>query len=381
MDQMNAAVPLPSQALRYDGKVGQLYGIFLLNILLTLVTLGIFRFWAMARVRRYLWSRLQFQGRRLEYTGTGGELFLGFLLAGLILLGVFLVTAALFYALSQVHPALSILPILGLYVVLITLGEAARFSAQRYRLSRTVWSGIRGGMEGSALAYGAKVFLYRIATVLTLLQLIPWASIRISERRINASSFGSAKFHFEGRAGQLYLPFLLTLLGTVVLFAAVAGGVYWTVHDSLAPIIAALEANNLAGLQNREEVVAALMMAVVVGLIGLVVFSFAAALLACWYSATFIRHVAGRTTLAGCNFSSTVTGRGLVWLFFGNFLIVLFTLGLGFPFVVQRSMNFTTRNLLVSGSLDEAVLQQSILAYPRVGEGMYQQLDAGAGIF
>jgi uncharacterized membrane protein YjgN (DUF898 family) len=127
MDQMNAAVPLPSQALRYDGKVGQLYGIFLLNILLTLVTLGIFRFWAMARVRRYLWSRLQFQGRRLEYTGTGGELFLGFLLAGLILLGVFLVTAALFYALSQVHPALSILPILGLYVVLITLGEAARF--------------------------------------------------------------------------------------------------------------------------------------------------------------------------------------------------------------------------------------------------------------
>ena len=104
-------------------------------------------------------------------------------------------------------------------------------------------------------------------------------------------------------------------------------------------------------------------------------------MLACWYSATFMRHVAGRTTLAGCNFSSTVTGRGLVWLFFGNFLIVLFTLGLGFPFVVQRSMKFTTRNLLVSGSLDEAVLQQSILAYPRVGEGMYQQLDAGAGIF
>src|SRR5205807_2865564 len=193
-----------------------------------------------------------------------------------------------------------------------------------YRLTRTVWSGIRGGMEGSALAYGAKVFLYRIATVLTVLQLVPWASIRISERRINASSFGSAKFHFEGRAGQLYLPFLLTLLGTVVLFASVAAGVYWTVHDSLAPIIAALEANNLAGLKNREEVVVAMEMAAVVALIGLVVFSFTAALLACWYSATFVRHVVNRSTLAGCKFSSTITGRGLMRLYIGNFLIALF---------------------------------------------------------
>ena len=378
MDQMNATVPLSSQALRYDGRVGQLYGIFLLNLLLTLVTLGIYRFWAMTRVRRYLWSRLQFQERRLEYTGTGGELFLGFLLAGLVLLGVFGVTVALVYGLSQVHPALAILPVIAFYIVLLVLAEAARFSAQRYRLTRTVWSGIRGGMEGSALAYGAKVFLYRIATVLTLMQLMPWASIRISERRINASSFGSAKFHFEGRAGQLYLPFLLTLLGTVVLFVVIAAGVYFTVQGSLDPIIAAIQANDPDALQSSRTAIATVVAAAAVGL---VVFGFASALLTCWYSAMFIRHVVGRTNLAGASFSSTVTGRGLLWLFVGNFLILLFTLGLGFPFLVQRSINFTTRNLLVSGTLDESVLQQSRLAYPRLGEGMYQQLDAGAGIF
>lgn len=380
MDQMNAAASQPSPALRYDGKVGELYGIFLLNLLLTIVTLGIYRFWAMARVRRYLWSRLQFQGRRLEYTGTGGELFLGFLLAGLILLGLFAVTLGLAYILAQVSPALAVLAIIALYVLLIILAEAARFSAQRYRLTRTVWSGIRGGMEGSAFAYGARVFLYRILTALTLMQLIPWVSVRLAERRINASSFGNVKFHFEGRAGQLYLPFLLTLLITGVLFAAIAAGVYWTAQDAVALMIAAAQTHDPSTLQGPEAG-AIIAKGVAVALIGFVAFGFAAALLACWYSALFIRHIAGRTNLASINFSSTMTGRGLLWLFVGNFLILLVTFGLGFPFIVQRSMKFTARNLLHTGRLDETILQQSTLAYPRTGEGMFQQLDAGAGIF
>ena len=76
--------PLPVDArnrLLYEGKRGALARIAVTNALLTMPTLGIYRFWGKTRVRRYLWSRVGFLGDPLEYTGTGRELFLGFLVA------------------------------------------------------------------------------------------------------------------------------------------------------------------------------------------------------------------------------------------------------------------------------------------------------------
>lgn len=67
MDQ-TVASPAASPALIYDGKISELYRIFALNVLFKILTLGIFRFWAITRYRRYIWSRMQFQGERFEYT-------------------------------------------------------------------------------------------------------------------------------------------------------------------------------------------------------------------------------------------------------------------------------------------------------------------------
>ncbi|MGI9462570.1 MAG: DUF898 family protein, partial [Aestuariivirgaceae bacterium] len=50
------------------------------NFLLTLVTLTIYRFWGKTHVRRHIWSNVAINGEALEYTGTGKELFFGFLL-------------------------------------------------------------------------------------------------------------------------------------------------------------------------------------------------------------------------------------------------------------------------------------------------------------
>ena len=56
---------------------------------LTIVTLGIYRFWARTRLRRYIWSSIRPGGDSFEYTGTGLEKFLGFLIA-LVVLAVYL---------------------------------------------------------------------------------------------------------------------------------------------------------------------------------------------------------------------------------------------------------------------------------------------------
>ena len=94
MDQTNApppagfgrAAPDKFTAFQYDGRLGELYWIFIKNLLLSIITLGIFRFWGKTRIRRYLWSHTSLAGDRFEYTGTGGELFIGFIIVMVALL-------------------------------------------------------------------------------------------------------------------------------------------------------------------------------------------------------------------------------------------------------------------------------------------------------
>jgi uncharacterized membrane protein YjgN (DUF898 family) len=369
MDQATGA--LPRQTLQYDGPLGELYRIFLVNLLLTIVTLGIYRFWAITRWRRYFWSRMRFQDERFEYTGRGGELFLGFLMAIGILIGLGIVAVLLSVGLRLIYAPLALVPILMLYVTIFILAWAARFSAQRYRLSRTLWCGIRGGMQGSALAYGARGVLYAVLLPFTLFQLVPWMQIRLAERRINASRLGSAAFSLHGRARTVYLPYLATMIGTILLFAVIGGAVWSAIGPGLLPALRTVHGGDprlAAAFQHAAPFVVA----------GLIAFGVGAALIGCWYSALFLRHVAGNARLGLLAFSSTITGRRLLWLMLGNSLIVLFTLGLGVPIAMHRVARMLSGNFLVAGTLDAAALHQSTLAMPRTGEGMLQVLDHGA---
>src|ERR1044072_3836965 len=70
----------PVQKLQYDGRIGALYWIFIKNLLLNIITLSIYRFWGKTNLRRYAWSHTTLQGQPFEYTGRGGELFVGFLI-------------------------------------------------------------------------------------------------------------------------------------------------------------------------------------------------------------------------------------------------------------------------------------------------------------
>ncbi len=375
MDQSTSA---RSPALSYDGRLGELYGIFLMNLLWTVLTLGIFRFWAITRIRRYLWSRTRFQGERFEYTGTGGELFIGVLLAILILIGAVLVTGVLFAALYAIWHPLGAVAVLLLYGGFFVLAAGAVFSAQRYKLSRTVWAGIRGGMTGSMLAYGLRAVLYGILAGLTLFQMLPWRSIRLAEQRINASSLGNLRFRFQGRARDVYGSFLITLLVGLLLLILITAGAWMAFQGDLPAIQAALNRPGGAGPNPAEMLVFQRLGWAAIG--AFVVLSLGASVISLWYVALFERHVIGRTSLGPLRFSSTLTGRGLLWLSLVNAVVLLVTLGLGFPVVLQRTMRFLARNLWVSGALDLPALEQGILQEPRMAEGLFQLLDGGGAI-
>jgi uncharacterized membrane protein YjgN (DUF898 family) len=86
MDAMTSAAAGADRAVRFTGSWREYLPIAATNVLLTIVTLGVYRFWATARQRRYLWSRTEVIGDRLEWSGTGKEMFIGFLMVMAVLI-------------------------------------------------------------------------------------------------------------------------------------------------------------------------------------------------------------------------------------------------------------------------------------------------------
>ena len=375
MSQTVTSTSAPRQILVYDGDIGDLFGVFLLNLIFTIITFGVFRFWAITRMRRYLWSHMRLEDTRFTYTGKGRELFFGFVLAMLFLFVVAGGLIAAAFALREVHPGLMAIPMIVAYLGIFILFGAAHFSAQRYRLSRTEWRGIRGGMTGSALRYGLSWLLYLVLVVVTLYQATPWMQVGLARWRINASRFGSAQLRCEGRARHLYLTFLATFAGTLVLAGVIAAIVAGSEFQSLSRAFS--EGGPGATLAIRR--------ALPVIIIGVLLFLLGSGLLMTWYYTKMLRLLLGNTTAVvpgprgddTLQFSTTVTPGSLLWLTVSNMLIALVTFGFGVPIVLHRTARYITRTTLMSGTFDADHLVQSTLARPSLGEGFLQALDPG----
>jgi uncharacterized membrane protein YjgN (DUF898 family) len=151
MQGVAAASAEPESAFTFTGRWTEFLPIALTNLLLTIVTLGIYRFWAKARERRYLWSRTRFIDDPLQWTGTGKEMFLGFLVVLAVLIPVLVVAQLTIQSLlMRGEIAAAMILVFGLYVGIFYLVGVAAFRALRYRLSRTWWHGIRAATPTAA---------------------------------------------------------------------------------------------------------------------------------------------------------------------------------------------------------------------------------------
>jgi len=179
--------------------------LLLRNFLYGVLTLGFYRFWARTNLRRYLWGAVRLQDEPLEYTGTGRELFVGFLFVLAVFIPVSIIYAGVQLSLTGDVPALAALD--GFYfIVLVLLVSVAQFRARRYRLSRTLWRGIRAGQGGSSWVYLGRCTVWLLAAILTLGLCLPWAMADLARYRMKHSHWGSFQGDFAGTANQLVMP-------------------------------------------------------------------------------------------------------------------------------------------------------------------------------
>jgi len=375
----------------YAGRLGELFPIVFVNMLLSIVTLGIYRFWGKTKIRRYLWSRVSFQDEPLEYTGTGTELFLGFLIVMVILIPVLLLNSFLQIALQNkpdVFIAVQILYGLAfMYLVYI-----ATYRAQRYRLTRTSWRGIRGGMSGSAITFANKAFLYMLLTIVTLGVMYPKMQVALQKYRTENSVFGDVNLEFDAPFAPLMKSWLFSLVCLLTLYGTMG---YFTYE-----FVEAIEVK-----PGQAEV-----LRLVVGfLIALTVIGILAGVAMVWYSAVVIRHFVAATKFEKLSATSTMTVGQLLkvyipaYLVYGG-LVVLFALttamtsggsdaatflilpiialavfGALIPIIIiNRFIAAFCANMTIAGAFSAALLLQNQQDKPGYGEGLAEALEVNA---
>lgn len=344
------------QFVEFKGSGWALFKICIVNFLLTIITLGIYHFWAKVRVRKYLWSHTVVEGEPLEYTGTGKELFFGFL----IVAGVFILYMVLQMVLERIHPGLSVLAAL----LLMPFWFFATYRAVRYRLTRTRWRGIRFNLSGSAWKYMFLALGQSLLNLITLSLWYPKSCAVLRKRIIGNIWYGNRNFTFSGKAAPLYVSYLVAVLA--IIGFGVAGFM-------LADLPTAFQQmNSNPGPEGFKSL--AIAMGTFYGMLILGV------LVSQWFMCVFIRWEVGNTGFPGVRFRSSLTFGRYFWVQVSNLFLVLLTVGIASPWAAVRSLKLYLNTLDADGCLDYAHLAQDAQEAPKFGEGFLEAFDVDLAV-
>ncbi|HZE45723.1 MAG TPA: DUF898 family protein, partial [Xanthobacteraceae bacterium] len=139
-------------------------------------------------------------GDSLEYTGTATELFLGFLIAIALLVPVYVLLFLGTLELGLVSRFSSA----AAFVFLAVFGQYAYFRARRYRLTRTVFRGLRFHQSGSALSYALRALMWWIVTGITVGLAYPWAQASLERYKLAHTHYGEWQGKFAGSGTRLF---------------------------------------------------------------------------------------------------------------------------------------------------------------------------------
>lgn len=326
--------------------------IAMVNLALTVLTLGVYRFWAKARERRYLWAHSRFLGRELEWTGNGAELMVGFLIAMPIFLPIAIAAGFLLPALAKQMSWAWLVPVAALtYGLLYFFISFARFRALRYRLARTNWRGLHGEAVGSGWIYARRALGWYLVTVLSAGLLYPWTHARLWNERWRAMSFGGIAIRSDMDTvpvrGNWAVVWLCFAAGNGVLAFITIPGV--VVYGPGAP-----------------QLVLPLL------IYGVMALSYVA------YLATFHRAAVDVMEFGDLSFTFDADFNDWMVFYVTSIALVIGTLGIGALFWGYRKWAFVLRKLEVHGDLDLATMRRTERQRAGDAEGLADAFEIGA---
>lgn len=312
----------------FTGNGREYFRIWIVNLLLTVVTLGIYSAWAKVRRLQYFYRNTRLADAGFEYHGTPMAILKGRLIgAGLLL--VYVVA-------GKLNPLAG--AAIALLVGLVMPWLIVR--SLRFKLHNSSYRGLRFAFAGGDRGAYRVFLLFPILTGLTLYLLAPFTHQRIKQYQHNNSQFGATSFNFDASVGSFY-GIYLKALGAVI----VAG--------ILAAILSA------AGLPFLMALLPVAMLFV-----------------AAYLAVSLPNLIWNSTGLGDHKFYSRIETRPYLWISFTNILGIIFTLGLFVPFAQVRMMRYKLEHMgmAAQGDLAEFVAGQE-QAISATGEETAEMFD------
>src|SRR5260370_20297702 len=190
----------PPMPVSFAGHGGEFSGLVTRGAGLDLVTVVFYRFWLATDIRRHLWSNTHIDGDSAEYTGRGRELLIGFLIALAILVPIYLAYFLVGLE-AERYKAFASIP---LFLFFYLFGQFAIYRARRYRLTRTVWGGVRFWMSGSGWAYAGQAALCALLMILTLGLILPWREAAVERHKMRHTYYGDVQGSVQGGGWEFF---------------------------------------------------------------------------------------------------------------------------------------------------------------------------------
>ncbi|NLR93563.1 MULTISPECIES: YjgN family protein [Flammeovirga] len=305
--------------LQFRGSGSEYFGIEIVNYFLTGITLGMYYPWAKAKKLKYLYGSTSLQNERFTFHGTGKEMFKGFIKVVALMIAFYVGMVGLAMTGDSTLLAIGI----GVfYIGLFLLIPIAIHGSLRYRLSRTSLKSIHFGYRGEVGELIKKYFKGLFLSLITLNFYAPWFIVELRKYIIGNIRYGDVEMKFTGKGEELFKIYLKGLILTMITF-----GIYGFWFQAA---VLRYEYEHMKVVQNGKEL----------------------------------------------DMDLDVTGGELFGLILVNLLIVMFTFGLGAPFVTIRTMKFIAERITIIGELDLDIVQQTEEDYKdATGEDMLDALE------
>lgn len=370
------AAPASQHKFVFHGKTGRFFIICLVNLLLTIVTLGIYMPWAFVKSRRYIYENMELNGVRFRYSATGGAFFLSF-----FLLMLFFILATIIC--SSINPLFSSFPIIGFMV----LSPLMVVKGLRYQAMMTSLNNVRFGFHcrsgqamwvmlglPAALVVASLIFLYLfnillgqpsdLTTLIAHMVLMVVAGLLLVGA-INGmlygkwmqllgknARFGTQSFDITVSLSHCIKVGLLSML-ILLPFILVIGKIIAPFYEEFgfAVAIGRLDAASQQDLvaQYTTEITASYLI------------YFVGVILATTFVMTALRNIFinGLTLANTLRFRSSITFIDMLQQIVVMALASLVTLGLAYPWVKIRFIRYLANHTLVEGDLDALELVDS----------------------
>ena len=330
-----APEPVFRARLVFDGTGSEYFRIWVVNSLLTLLTLGVYSAWAKVRKARWFAQHTSLLGDRFDYHGDPRRILLGRVLAlGLLALWTF---------------SFDIAPWLGFAVLglLLVAGPVLFAGAQRFKLANTSWRGVRFSFDaprrevyrvcvpallvwtlGTVLSATDAPLGWQVGAFALLGLTLPWAHARLKRLQHAHAGFGSQGFSFEPAGAAFYDLY--------------AKGLFLSILTLVVAMLGYEAANRILALEGRVWLPSDVKTIGLFLVLWIVVWPF--------FAARSQQIVWGRTRFSdGLGFAGHMRSSQLWKLAVGQTLLTLLTAGLYWPFAAVAIARYRVESVEVVG--------------------------------